>query len=50
MILIERLQRAGASETEIIRAVAEIDGRAHSERRREPYWRRFINAIFATPT
>ncbi len=47
MILIERLQRAGASEKEIIRAVGEIGSREHSERR-EPVWRRLSNAIFAT--
>jgi hypothetical protein len=47
MILIERLQRAGASETEIIRAVAESDG--GYDRSREPFWRRLRDTFFATP-
>ena len=47
MILIERLQRAGATEQEILRSIAEMDGREYNEKPQR-FWRRLGNAIFVT--
>jgi hypothetical protein len=47
MIYIERLQRTGASEEEIVRAVEEIEGIGRSSRN-EPFWRRLGSVIFVS--